>query len=324
MKKSSRSTPVSHGRMCNSLNEKASGLIKIKLDKFRSVMGDFLLLLAAMIWGMGFVARRIGSLEAPPFTFNGLRFLIGAIFLLPFLLAGGMKRHLRWNELSAGMITGSCLFIGTNLQQIGLKWTDAGRAAFISALYVVLVPLISIFLGRKVNLFNILGALLALSGLFFLSPWQAGSLNQGDVFMILCSIMYAIYIILVGKFSPECSSLGFSFATFVFCGILSLIPGLSEKSQWTTLSAVLFPLLYSGLFVVGVGYSLQVTAQRFTLPSHAAIIMSLEAVFAVIFGFMILKESLSLNELIGCILMFLGFIVVQADKLKATYDSEVT
>jgi len=311
-------------KIWNSSETGTPRLAKTRWHHFKGLLGDFLLLLAAMIWGMGFVARRIGSLEGPPFTFNGLRFLIGAIFLLPIVLMGGVKQHLRLKELYAGTITGFCLFIGTNLQQIGLKWTDAGRAAFISALYVVLVPLISIFLGRKINFFNIIGALLALSGLFFLSPWQGGSLNQGDILMVLCSIMYAIYIILVGKFSPGCSSLGFSFMTFVSCGILSLIPALSEKSQWETINVVLIPLLYSGLFVVGIGYSLQVTAQRFTLPSHAAIIMSLEAVFAVIFGLIILKESLSLHELIGCVLMFLGFIVVQADKLRTVYYSGTT
>jgi len=271
-----------------------------------------------MIWGMGYVARRIGSLEAPPFTFNGLRFLIGAVVLMPPLLIGGFRRYLRLNEIYAGAITGFCLFVGTNLQQIGLKWTDAGRAGFITGLYVVLVPIIGLFLGRKVNIFNTIGALFALSGLVFLSPWQGTSFNTGDLIMILCSIVYAVYIILVGKFSPECSSLGFSFMTFTSCGIFSLIPGLFEKSQWETINAVMLPLLYLGLFAVGIGYSLQVTAQKFTLPSHAAIIMSLEAVFAAIFGWIILNEILSLRELIGCIFMFLGFVIVQADKLKTT------
>jgi len=289
-----------------------------QFNNLRSLLGDFLLLLAAMIWGMGYVARRIGSLEAPPFTFNGLRFLIGAVVLIPPLLIGGFKRHLRLNEVYAGIITGFCLFVGTNLQQIGLKWTDAGKAGFITGLYVVLVPIIGIFLGRKVNIFNTIGALFALSGLVFLSPWQEATFNRGDLIMVLCSMVFAVYIILVGKFSPECSSLGFSFITFTSCGILSLIPGLFEKSQWETINAVMLPLLYSGLFAVGIGYSLQVAAQRFTLPSHAAVIMSLEAVFAAIFGWIILKEGLSLRELIGCIFMFSGFIIVQADKLKTT------
>ncbi|MCR4429280.1 MAG: DMT family transporter [Caldiserica bacterium] len=294
-------------------------LIKAKTEKselnLKSLLGDFLLLLSAMIWGMAYVARRIGSLEAPPFTFNGLRFLIGSSVLIPLLLAKGMKSHLRSKEILAGIITGFCLSLGTNLQQIGLKWTDAGRAGFITGLYVVLVPFFGLFLKRKVSLLNAFGALLALLGLFFLNPLKGGSLNPGDFFMLLCAMIYAIYILVVGKFSPELNPLGFSFVTFLTCGILSLIPGVFESPQWGTLRGVFIPLLYSGLFAVGIAYSLQVFAQKFTLPNHAAIIMSLEAVFAAIFGGLILKESLSFQEIIGCFLMFLGFIVVQGDKL---------
>lgn len=301
-----------------------NGSLRFKILKpfpnLKSFLGDLLLLLAAMIWGMGYVARRIGSLEAPPFTFNGLRFLIGAVVLIPPLFIKGIKNQLRAQEIYAGIITGFCLCIGTNLQQIGLKWTDAGKAGFITGLYVVLVPVIGLFLGRKVNLFNSIGVLFALSGLFFLSPWQGGSINQGDLIMILCALIYAIYIIIVGKFSPECNPLGFSFVTFLSCGILSLFPGVFERSQWGTLQEVILPLLYSGLFAVGIAYSLQVTAQKLTLPNHAAIIMSLEAVFAVIFGVLILQENLSPRELIGCFLMLSSFVVVQGDKLRGNFE----
>lgn len=288
------------------------------LIDLKSLFGDLLLLLAAMIWGMAYVARRVGSLEAPPFTFNGLRFFIGALVLVPPLLIKGVRNHLRPQEIWAGFITGFCLSLGTNLQQIGLKWSDAGRASFITGFYVVLVPFLGLFLKRKVSIFNAIGALLALLGLFFLNPLKGGSINQGDFFMLLCAIIYAVYILVVGKFSPELNPLGFSFSTFLSCGALSLIPGIFESSQWGALTGVIIPLLYSGLFAVGVAYSLQVFAQKFTLPNHAAIIMSLEAVFAAIFGGLILKESLNLKEIFGCLLMFLGFVVVQGDKFLGT------
>jgi len=275
------------------------------------------LLLTSVIWGFSFVAQVEGSRAMGALTYNTGRFMIGAVALLPVILLFERKRgrpgELR-DTLRYGAITGSVLFIAITLQQYGIELTQAaGKAAFITGLYTVLTPLFAVFLGKKPGLLTGLGAVSAFAGLYFLSvPDGLGSVALGDILLIACAVCWAVHIMLIDAYAPRVRPFRLSFVQFGACAALSAVSMLFfEQPEIAQLQAGLMPLLYGGLMSSAVAYTLQIICQRDVEPSKAAIIYSLEALFAAIGGFLLLGELMGWKGYLGAALMFVGILLSQ-------------
>lgn len=287
----------------------------------RTVRTDSLLLLAAVIWGFAFVAQRVGMEHVGPFGFNGVRFALGCLVLLPLLLRNGMRgtapssRHtglLSLPNLGGGLLAGLVLFAGASFQQVALVYTTAGNAGFITGLYVVLVPIIGIVLGHRTHAGTWIGAALAAAGLYLLSVVDRFALSPGDLLVLIGAFFWAGHVHLIGWLSPRQEPLRIAFVQYAACALLSLFVagGIEQNTVSRYLSAAI-PILYGGVLSVGVAYTFQVVAQKDAKPAHAAVILSLEAVFAAIGGWVILGEILSGRAIAGCVLMLGGMLVSQ-------------
>ncbi|MCM0755429.1 DMT family transporter [Desulfovibrio aminophilus] len=287
----------------------------------RSAVANILLLITALIWGCAFVAQRLGMEHMGPFTFNGVRFALGALALAPLFLRlerGESGRILRRPPLGmgrGGLLLGLVLFAGATLQQQGLIYTTAGKAGFITGMYVVLVPVLGRFLGQRVGLGTWVGAGLALAGLYFLSVGESLSVNFGDVLVFIGAFFWAGHVLLIGWLTPGMTAgqaVRLSSIQFAVCAALSL--GVALAGEEITLAGLrggFWPILYGGLMSVGVAYTLQVVAQRDAKPAHAAIILNLETVFAALAGVLLLGEGMDLRGVLGCGLMLSGMLVSQ-------------
>lgn len=287
----------------------------------RTYRADALLLLTATIWGFAFVAQRVGMAYVGPYTFNGVRFALGSLSLIPLLLflkrrvppsgASGLRtpwRHLLWG----GGLAGLFLFAGASLQQVGLVYTTAGNAGFITGLYVVIVPIMGLFLRQRTHAGTWLGAFLAVTGLYLLSITASLTIAWGDLLVLVGAFFWAAHVLIIGWLSPRMEAIRLAIAQFAVCAALSLvIATVYESISWGGLRQAAVPILYGGLASVGVAYTLQVVAQKVAPPTHAAIILSLEAVFAALAGWLILGEVLSSRGFLGCGLMLAGMIVAQ-------------
>jgi len=283
---------------------------------------DLILLLAAVIWGFAFVAQRIGMEYVGPFTFNGVRFTLGALVLLPFLLYKQKSDQKKFPPVSIRKIifgvigTGILLFLGVSFQQIGLKTTTAGKAGFITGLYVIFVPVVGIVLGHRTNLFTWLGVLFSATGLYLLSIKSGFSIEHGDLLVLACAGIFTFHVLLIGWLSPRMNSLHLAIGQFSICALLNLVLALLlEPFMMEKIIEAAGPILYGGILSVGVAYTLQVIAQKDAHPAYASIILSLEAVFAALGGWIILHETLSQRSLIGCFLMLTGMVIVQIKRL---------
>jgi drug/metabolite transporter (DMT)-like permease len=282
--------------------------------KKERVINDILLIVTAGIWGLAFTAQRAGMEFLGPFWYNGIRFALGAVSLVPFLVfrkKAGVLDSVRahpWIGVTAGLF----LFTASTFQQVGLLYTTAGKAGFITGLYVVLVPVIGSFLGTTTDSGRWTGALFATAGLYLLSVTEGFSIGAGDALVLGSAVFYAGHVLLLGRYAPRIDTLGLAVFQYLTCSVLSVVGGVVFET--VSLQGVLsgwIPVVYGGVFSVGVAYSLQVVAQKKAHPSHAAIILSLEGAFAAVGGFLILGEILSTRDLIGCLLMFMGMIVSQ-------------
>lgn len=294
----------------------------IKLNNKR-LGANILLLLTAAIWGLGFVAQRVGSQSIGAFTFNGIRFALGSISLIPLLIYFNKRKKITSDDentvevpskktILPGVLVGIALYTGATLQQIGLIYTTAGKAGFITGLYMVIVPIIGIFLGHKIGKNSWLGVGLAVVGLYLLSINENFSISYGDLLELIGSVFWAVHILTIDYFSNKIEPLKLSCIQFATCSLLSLITALIfEQITISSIVDASIPLLYSGLLSVGVAYTLQVVAQKNAKPSHAAIILSMESVFGAIGGALILGETMSSRGYIGCILILGGIIVSQ-------------
>jgi drug/metabolite transporter (DMT)-like permease len=286
----------------------------------RTARANLLLLLTALIWGAAFVAQRMGMDHMGPLTFNGVRFALGALALVPLIASMDKKRTSIAPPLSAlirgGALMGGALFLGAWLQQFGLCYTTAGKAGFITGLYVVFVPLIGIFLGHRYGLGTWGGAGLAIAGMYLLSVTESMSMDKGDALVLMSAFFWGVHVLLIGKLTSGLAAVDaikLAAVQFAFCSLISLTGAvLFEDITLSGLRGGLIPLLYGGLMSVGVAYTLQVVAQRDARPAPAAIILSLEAVFAAAAGWMLLGETLTIQALIGCALMLGGMIWSQA------------
>jgi len=287
----------------------------------QTVKSNALLLITAAIWGFAFVAQRVGMDYLGPFTFNAARFTLGSLSLLPLLFISRGERTASENILPrpglklivfGGFSAGFMLFMGISLQQVGLVYTTAGKAGFITSLYVVIVPILALFWKQSTNPGTWLGAVLATMGLYLLGVTGRFTVEFGDLLEFFCAFFWAAQVLIIGWLSPKIQSVKLAFTQFVVCAVLSLIAAvIFEDISWDALVQASWAILYSGILSSGVAFTFQVMAQRHTHPAHASIIMSLEAVFAAIGGWLLLNEILSMRGLMGCVLMLCGMLLSQ-------------
>jgi len=286
----------------------------------RHTKSNILLFIAAILWGFAFVAQRAGMEHVGPFIFNGVRFALGGTSLIPLILINRKKRRSVNDRPPAsakifilgGSLAGVVLFTGASLQQIGVIYTTAGKAGFITGLYVIIVPLMGLLWRQKSSIFAWIGAVLATVGLYFLSVTEGFTISPGDLLVLISAFFWAGHVHIIGWFSRRIDPIKLALFQFFTCSVLSLITAaIIETTAIQNLLRAAIPILYGGLVSVGIAYTLQVVAQRRAHTTHAAIILSLETVFAVIGGWLILSEVLSSRGLFGCALMLAGMLLSQ-------------
>ncbi len=279
------------------------------------VKSNLSLLGAAFIWGFAFVAQRQGMVFVGPLTFNGIRFLLGALVLIPafWLLRPAIPSgfHLR-PYLFASIMAGIALFVASTFQQLGMMYTTAGNGGFITSLYIIFVPVFGIFRKQPSSRLIWLGAGIAFTGLYLLSIDSNFQMQTGDILVFISAVFWAMHLIILSYLSPLHDFRLLAFGQFLFTGILSLILAfILETPQTESIGAAMMPILYAGVISVGIGFTLQVLGQKHARADHSALILSLEAVFAAIGGWLILNESMDSKGLIGCALMLTGVIISQ-------------
>jgi drug/metabolite transporter (DMT)-like permease len=280
-----------------------------------AIQANALLLLASAIWGFAFVAQRLGMEHVGPFTFNAIRFALGGISLVPLIRATRARRQHHAPAprlLLGGLLAGLLLFGGASSQQVGLVTTTAGKAGFITGLYVVLVPLAGLLWGQRVGAITWAGAVLAAVGLYFLSVTEQLTLAPGDLWVLLSAFFWTAHIHTIKRLTEHIDPLPLAAVQFGVCSLLSWGVALaSEPITRAGLGGALAPILYGGLMSVGIAYTLQVVAQQHAPPTPAAIIMSLESAFAALGGWMVLGERLDARSAVGAALMMAGMLLAQ-------------
>ena len=287
------------------------------------------LLLAAVIWGIAFVAQSVGMDYVGGFTFNAVRSLIGSAVLVPLILIPGQKNsdnseiseaaasttsgiQKRKDLIIGGISCGICLCLASNFQQFGIKYTTVGKAGFITACYIVIVPIIGLFLGKKCSKFIWAAVAMALIGLYLLCITDGFSIGKGDLLVLVCAFLFSIHILVIDHFSPKADGVKLSCIQFLTCGILSAIPALIlEHPQVSSILAAWQPILYAGVMSCGVAYTLQVIGQKNMNPTVASLILSMESCISVLAGWIILGQQLSAKEILGCVIMFAAIILAQ-------------
>jgi drug/metabolite transporter (DMT)-like permease len=284
----------------------------------QALRADLLMLLTAMIWGSAFVAQRLGMDSIGPFLYSGIRFALAALILLPLLpllqyrSRGTPQPPLNRHLLVGGSLMGLALALGINLQQAGLLFTSVTNSGFITGLYVIIVPLLGLFIGQKTGLGIWLGASLAVTGMFLLSVGEGFQVASGDWLQLAGAFVWGVHVLLVSFFAGRHDPLRLAVVQFAVCGLISLLLAvLFEEIRLDAIIAAGPAILYGGVFGVAIGFTLQVVAQKHAIASHAAIILSLEAVFAAIAGALLLGESLELRGYFGCALMLGGMLLAQ-------------
>ena len=295
--------------------------------KNKEVSSAILLFLAAFIWGVAFVAQSVGMDYVGPFTFNGCRFLIGGLVLTPFALVREkkykmnngyqsltveeQKKHKKIT-LVGGLCCGVAICVASSFQQAGMLYTSVGKAGFITALYIVLVPVMGIFLKKKVAPIVWFGVVLAAIGFYFLCITESFSINYGDMLLFVCAICFTFHILIIDYFAPKADGVALSCIQFWFSGIVCMgIAILKEAPDFVAIFQAAIPILYAGVMSCGVAYTLQIIGQKHMKPTVASLILSLESVISVLAGWVILHEVLTGRQLLGCILVFGAVILAQ-------------
>ena len=297
------------------------------MKRTSSVKSPLLLFLTAIIWGTAFVAQSVGMDYVGPFTFNFVRSVIGGAVLIPcvFLLdrfrgldGAGSEKIYTWHQkelFAGGICCGVALFIASNLQQFGIQYTTVGKAGFITALYIVIVPVIGVFTKKTTGYKIWLSVLLAVAGLYLLCITEGFSVGTGDFLVFLCALCFSVHILIIDYFSPKVDGVRMSCIQFFVCGLLSGIAMVfTEQFEFHAVLTAWMPLLYAGVMSCGVAYTLQIVGQKGMDPTVASLILSLESVVSVLSGWLLLNQKLSLRELAGCVLMFVAIILAQIPK----------
>jgi drug/metabolite transporter (DMT)-like permease len=287
---------------------------------------DLTLLLVSVIWGSAFVAQRVAAEHMGVYLFNGLRFLLGALVLLPLALRRqAQSPPLTWKMLPWILLTGALIFIGASLQQLGMRYTTAGNAGFITGLYVVLIPIILAVGWRQPPRPAIwVAAALATLGLFLLSTGGRFVLALGDALELAGAFMWAFHVILIGWLVLRVGVPQLAVAQYLICALLSLLLSrLTENYSLQSVAGAWWTIVYTGIFSIGIGYTLQAVGQKVAPPADAAILLSLEAVFAALAGWLFLDERLTAIQLVGCGLMLGGMLLAQGGAFMSNRDKPV-
>ena len=288
----------------------------------KELKGTAMLLLTAFIWGIAFVAQCDGMNYVGPFTFNCIRMVIGGLVLIPciFILermkgSRTEKKVERTNKkymFIGGILCGIALGADAALQQIGIQYTTVGKAGFITAMYIIIVPVLGIFFRRKAGVRVWISVIIAVAGLYLLCMSGSLKLGRGDLLVLLCALVFSVHILLIDYFSPKTDGVKMSCIQFLTAGLISAVPMLLfEKPAVSDITAAWLPILYAGVLSCGVAYTLQVIAQKDADPTVASLVLSLESVFSVLAGWVILGQVLSGREILGCVLMFAAIILAQ-------------
>lgn len=297
--------------------------------KSTQLKNSLILLLTATVWGIAFVAQSVGMDHVGPFTFLATRSYIGALVLLPVIffikkanptnekeLSPTEKNNSRKTLILGGIACGIFLMSASAFQQIGIQYTTVGRAGFITACYIILVPIISMmFFKKKCSPLIWIAVLLSLAGLYLLCITDGFSIGKGDLLVLICSILFSLHILVIDHFSPLVDGVKMSCIQFLVCGILSTVPALLfESPNISDMLQAWMPILYAGALSSGVGYTLQIIGQKGMNPTVASLILSLESCISVLAGWILLNQRLSLRELSGCVLMFAAIVLAQLPK----------
>lgn len=288
------------------------------------------MLLASALWGLAFVAQRVGAEHVGPFSFTGVRFALGCVVLLPLIVVrdrvrtvpAARRRAATRAVIVPGILTGLLLTVAINLQQVAMSDTPAGNAAFITGLYMVFVPVIAAFRGHRSSIITVLGVLSSLVGLYLISVTDDFSLGYGEALLIVSTVFWALQILAVEHFSTRLAALRFAAVQFLTCAVLSSVTALVfEPAPFAGLGEAAIPLLYGGLVSVGIAYTLQVVGQRHALATHAALIMAAESVFGALGGALLLGETMGVPGYLGAALMVTGIVVSQLGLPAAPLDT---
>lgn len=299
----------------------------------KKMQSNILLLFTALIWGSSFVAQKSGMDYIEPFTFNGIRMVIGGLVLIPFILLMDRKKardgaaepmsdeekaKARKKIIAGGICCGLAIFVASSLQQFGVSYTTAGKAGFITTLYVVIVPIISVLLRKRVRPIMWLCVVLGAVGLYLLCMTDDSfKLAFGDMLVLLCAVAFAVHIMVVDHFAAKLDGTKLSCIQFLTSGILGLVGmAIFESPDINAILDCWLPILYAGVLSCGLGYTFQVIAQKYAEPTVASLLMSLESVFAVISGAILLHETMSMKELTGCAVIFAAVIISQLPEKK--------
>lgn len=288
----------------------------------KQLSGVIALLGATVIWGSAFIAQSVGMDKIGPFTFQAVRCFLAVVFLFPAsaLFSKGKPFWKSWADPAlwrSGVICGLALFAASSLQQIGLVYTDAGKAGFLTAMYIVFVPFLGLFLGQKPGRNALLSLIPAIVGLYLLSCTSVSGINKGDVLLLLCAVAFSVQILLIDRHCAGLDGLKLNCIQALVAAVLS-VPWalLTETVDASRIASCWLPLGYAGVLSMGVAYTLQIVGQKRVAPSAAALLMSLESVFAALFGWLLLHETMTRAEELGCVLVFAAVIISQLPEKK--------
>lgn len=292
-----------------------------------------MLILAAFIWGSAFVAQSVGMDYVEPFTFNFVRNMIGGLVLIPCIVFLGKLKSPEEREkaarmdrktlLTGGLSCGVILCLASNMQQIGIQYTSVGKAGFITALYIVIVPILGIFFKRRCGVKVWISVVIALIGFYLLCMAGGFSLERGDGYLLICAVLFSFHILTIDHFSPMVDGVKMSCIQFFTCGILSGLAMLvAETPDISSILAAWAPILYAGVLSSGVAYTLQIVGQKNYNPTIATLLLSLESVFSVLTGWVILHQTLSARELFGCVLIFIAVVLAQLPERQKNSGKE--
>ena len=282
---------------------------------------SLMLLLTAAVWGVAFVAQSVGMDYIGPFTFNSIRSLIGGLVLIPCIWFLNREKseaekktepQNRKKLIVGGICCGVALAVASSLQQMGIQYTSVGKAGFITALYIVIVPLLGLLFKKRVSSLVWIAVVVAVGGMYLLCITEGFSIGKGDLLVMACAFCFSVHILIIDYFSPKVDGVKMSCIQFLVCGLLCAVPMfLIERPSLAQIWSAWVPLLYAGVLSCGVGYTLQIVGQRHIDPTIASLILSLESVISVLAGWALLGQKLTLIELIVCILVFCAIILAQ-------------
>ena len=293
----------------------------------KRLQGTLILMLTAIVWGISFVSQSVSMELIEPNTFCGIRTLIGALSLVPVILVMDSSKKKKGMEtnynkktlIRGGIICGVILCISATLQTYGLKYTTAGKAGFVTAMYMILVPIYGLFIGRKIRPVIAISVIVATVGMYFLCIKDGFKIEFGDLLVLGCAFTFAFHIMAVDYFSPRVDGVKLSFLQFLVCGTINVIlMFILEKPVLADILKCTVPILYAGIMSCGVAYTLQIIGQKYAEPTVASIVMSLESVFAALAGWLLINQPMSLREIFGCVLMFGAITIVQLPEKNKT------